>query len=143
MELNSRIQELIFGWDMHNFIHDENIDDKLEDVFQAIMDNNIKDLPLKQEFLDNSDELSDGELCQEIAGYLREQSSHLIVLHTPIPKNISKDEKGNIKSWCSNGWGMIRITVIFIASIETMREKILEFEDEMFEEIYLREQDNA
>ena len=140
MELESRIIDVIFGWDMHNFVNDNGVDDKLEDILDAIENNSIENLDLNKKLLDSykNEEISDCDICLEVAGYLRENGKFLIVFETPIPNSIKKN--GNeIVSWSSNGFGFSRITVMLINSFDMMREKIKEFEEKMFEEEYLKQ----
>ncbi len=140
MELESRIIDVIFGWDMHNFVNDNGVDDKLEDILDAIENNSIENLDLNKKLLDSykNEEISDCDICLEVAGYLRENGKFLIVFETPIPNSIKKN--GNeIVSWSSNGFGFSRVTVMLINSFDTMREKIKEFEEKMFEEEYLKQ----
>ena len=140
MELESRIIDVIFGWDMHNFVNDNGVDDKLEDILDAIENNSIENLDLNKKLLDSykNEEISDCDICLEVAGYLRENGKFLIVFETPIPNSIKKN--GNkIVSWSSNGFGFSRVTVMLINSFDMMREKIKEFEEKMFEEEYLKQ----
>ncbi|MGL5752151.1 MAG: hypothetical protein ACRCXT_16580 [Paraclostridium sp.] len=139
MELESRIIDVIFGWDMHNFVNDNGVDDKLEDILDAIENNSIKNLDLNKKLLDSykNEEISDCDICLEVAEYLRENGKFLIVFETPIPKNIKKNGD-EIISWRSNGFGFSRITVMLINSFDMMREKIKEFEEKMFEEEYIK-----
>ena len=140
MELESRIIDVIFGWDMHNFVNDNGVDDKLEDILDAIENNSIENLDLNKKLLDSykNEEISDCDICLEVAWYLRENGKFLIVFETPIPNSIKKN--GNeIVSWSSNGFGFSRITVMLINSFDMMREKIKEFEEKMFEEEYLKQ----
>lgn len=139
MEFSSRIRDFIFSWDIHNFIQDENIDEKLETVLDVALDNNIKGLPLKQDYIDNyKDEDCKSELLFDIANHLKETGQHLAVIETPIPKNITK-ENGNFKSWTSYSFGMCRITVVVIKGFEFIQKEIEEIENEILEEVYRKE----
>lgn len=140
MDLSSRIRDMIFGWDMHNFINDDKVDDKLEEVLDAIRGNGIKYITLNKVLLEDykNEKISDGDICDELARYLREKGNHLIVIETPIPTNVVKNDKGFV-SWASNGFGFCRITVMMVFSIETMREKISELEEEILEEQYQKQ----
>lgn len=135
MELESRVINIIFGWDMHNFINDDSIDEKLEDVMNAISENRIMNMNCNINLKDET--ISDSDICSEIASYLKEQGNHLIVIETPIPTNIKKDESG-FKSWGS-GFGYCRITVIMINSFDIIRETIKKVEDNIMEEEYKKE----
>ena len=140
MDLESRIVNVVFGWDMHNFVNDNGVDDKLEDILDAIENNSIENLDLNKKLLDSykNDEISDCDICLEIARYLRENGKFIIVFETPIPNNINKN--GNeIVSWSSSGFGFCRVTVMLINSLDMMREKIKEFEEKMFEEEYQKQ----
>ena len=140
MDLESRIVNVVFGWDMHNFVNDNGVDDKLEDILDAIENNSIENLDLNKKLLDSykTDEISDCDICLEIARYLRENGKFIIVFETPIPNNINKN--GNeIVSWSSSGFGFCRVTVMLINSLDMMREKIKEFEEKMFEEEYQKQ----
>ena len=140
MDLESRIVNVVFGWDMHNFVNDNGVDDKLEDILDAIENNSIENLDLNKKLLDSykNDEISDCDICLEIARYLRKNGKFIIVFETPIPNNINKN--GNeIVSWSSSGFGFCRVTVMLINSLDMMREKIKEFEEKMFEEEYQKQ----
>lgn len=140
MELESRVINLIFGWDMHNFILESRVDDKLEDVLNAIKDNKIENLNIEKSLMDSytRGEITDTEICLKVAGFLREYGKFLIVIETPIPRSISRDDKGKT-TWVSSGFGRSWVTVMVIDSIDIMREKIKSFEDRRFEEEYQKQ----
>ena len=140
MNLESRIKDFIFGWDMHNFILDDNVDEKLEPIIDAISSNSIKNINLNHKLLENwkDNKISDGDICNELASYLKGEGNNLIIFETPIPSNIKKDENG-FKSWTSNGFGYCVITVMMINSLENMKEKIKEVEEELMEKEYQKQ----
>ena len=140
-KLTSRIRTVIFADDMCNFIEDGGIDNHLQIIAKAIYNNSIVNLKIKEDVHKQwlSKDMDDIERCNNISLYLQAEGGYLVQIETPIPYDIKKYNDG-IRSWSSSGFGHYTTKVFYIKNFENIKLEILEYEKNMFKEIYEKEQ---
>ena len=143
-DLESRIVNIYFD-DLEKFIHDYCIDSCLEDLYDSICENKIVNLTLSKDTLYMVTERphNKAETIVCFAELLKKKGGCIVEIQRPIPSKIKKDEKGAIRGWASCGFGLCRVTRLYIDNLANMVQRIDEFERELFEEIYQKEQQKS
>ena len=140
-ELESRIVNIHFD-NLEKFVHDYCIDSSLEGLYESICENKIVNLTLSKDTLymvtERPHNKAETMVC--FAELLKKKGGCVVEIQTPIPSKITKDESGAIIGWDSCGFGLCRVTRLYIDNLVNMADRIDEFERAFFEEIYQKEQ---
>jgi len=141
-ELESRIVNIHFD-DLEKFVHDESIASNIEELYGSVCENKLVNLSLSKDFLDATQNWSKAETMYYFAKFLAKKRGCIVELQTPIPSKIKKDESGTIRGWASCGFGLCRVTRLYVDNLANLTERIAEFERALFEEIYQKEQQKS
>lgn len=141
-DLESRVVNIHFD-DLEKFIHDKTIASSIEDLYESVCENKIVNLALSNDFLNAMQNWTKAETMYYFGKLLKLNGGCVVEIQTPIPSKIKKDEKGAIRGWASNGFGLCRVTRLYIDNLANMAQRIDEFERALFEEIYQQEQQKS